>query len=55
MARAPYLSFGDDPDGVNDAGNIAKQREQNVNPEMLAKAFLQENAERRQDDRYDDA
>jgi hypothetical protein len=47
MARALCLSLGDNPDSVNDAWNIAKQREQNVDPEMLAKTFLQENAERR--------
>jgi hypothetical protein len=55
MARAPSSTLGDDPDGVNDAGDIAKQREQNIDPEVLANAFLKEDTERWQNNRYDNA
>jgi hypothetical protein len=40
---------------VNDAGNVTKKREQNIDPEVYADAYLQEDANRRQEDRDDDA
>lgn len=40
----------DNPDGVNDAGNIAAERQQDIEPEMQAKANLKKHADRRQED-----
>lgn len=49
------LSTCDDPDGVDDAGKIAQKRQQDVDPELRADAYLQEYAERRQNDGQYDA
>src|SRR5690606_22170924 len=49
------LAPRDDPHGVNDARNVAEQRQQAVEPEMQAEADLEEDAERRQQDGQDDA
>ena len=35
---------------MDDAGEIAAQREQDIQPELKAETHLQENADRRQDD-----
>lgn len=48
-------AFRDDIDRVDDAGEIAKDRQQHVDPELRAKPDLQENPEGRQKDREDDA
>jgi sterol desaturase/sphingolipid hydroxylase (fatty acid hydroxylase superfamily) len=45
----------DDPDRVHDAGDVAEQRQQNVQPEVRTQSDLQKNAERRQQDREDDS
>jgi len=45
------LVLGDHPDGVDDAGNITEDGKQDVYPELLPDAHLQEHAERRQDNR----
>lgn len=42
------LFLGDDPNGVNDAGNVTQKGEQDVQPEMQAEAHLEENADRRE-------
>src|SRR5688572_27833331 len=40
---------------MNDAGNVAEQRQKNVQPEMAAESHLQKYADRRQQDCKDDA
>jgi hypothetical protein len=45
----------DDPDCVHDARYVAEQRQQDVQPKLTAEANLQENAERRQQDREQDS
>jgi GNAT superfamily N-acetyltransferase len=45
----------DDPDGVDQAGEIAEQRQEDVEPEMQAEPDLQEDAQGRDDHRQDDA
>jgi hypothetical protein len=45
--------FGDHPDSVDDAGNVAKDRQQDVNPEVLAQTHLKEDAQRGQNDGQD--
>lgn len=42
---------GDDVDRVDDAGNVAEQRQHDVDPELQADADLEKHAERRQQDR----
>ncbi len=44
----------DDPDGVDDARDVAEQREQDVEPELQADADLQEHAQGRQEDGQQD-
>jgi hypothetical protein len=44
------LPPGDDPDGVHEARDVPEKGEEEVNPELSADAFLQEDAERRYDD-----
>ena len=44
------LFSDDDPDRVDDARQVAEERQQNVQPEMQADAHLEENADRRQED-----
>ena len=39
------LVFRDDPDRVDYARNVAKDRKQDVNPEVLANTNLQEHAQ----------
>jgi hypothetical protein len=46
--RSHPLSSGDDPDRVNNAGYVSKQREKNVQPKVTAKSYLEENAQGRQ-------
>ena len=48
-APAAGLLLHDDPDRMNDAGNVAAQRQQNVQPEMQAKTDLKKNTDRRQE------
>ena len=43
----------DDPDGVNEARDIAQKRQQDVQPEMKSEADLQEHSDRWQDYRED--
>lgn len=38
---------GDDPDGVDDAGDVAEEGQEDVEPEMLAEAYLEEDPEGR--------
>lgn len=45
---------GDDPDGVDDAGEVAEEGEQQADPELDPAGELEEDAERRQDDGEDD-
>lgn len=44
------LSPNDDPDRVDDARQVAEERQQNVQPEVQSDAHLEENADRRQED-----
>src|SRR3546814_17546605 len=53
LDAAPSL-LGNDPDRVDDAGYVAQQRKQNVQPAMAAEADLQEYAERGQATGHDD-
>jgi hypothetical protein len=39
----------DNPDGVDDAGNITAERQQDIEPEVQAKADLKKDADRRQE------
>jgi hypothetical protein len=50
---AGHLFFGDDPDCMDDAGDVPEQREQNVQPEMTAESDFQEYAKRRQQNSSD--
>lgn len=43
------LLFHDDPNGVNDAGNVTAEGEQDIQPEMQTETDLKENADRRQE------
>src|SRR3546814_16384151 len=55
-SSATASSFlGNDPDRVDDAGNIAEQRQQDVQPEVPPEADLQEDPERGQKNGDDDA
>lgn len=47
MAMSPAQDY---PDGVNDAGNIAAECQENVDPEMQAEPDLKKNADGREDD-----
>ena len=47
-------SAQDDPDGVNDAGNITAQRQKNIQPELQPEADLEKDANGRQDDGDED-
>jgi hypothetical protein len=47
------LFFGDDPDCMDDAGDVPEQREQNVQPEMTAESDFQEYTKRRQQNSSD--
>jgi hypothetical protein len=49
----PASPSGDDIDRMHNAGDIAKDRQQDVDPEMLAQTFLQENAQGGQKDSND--
>ena len=44
----------DYPDGVDDPRDVAEQRKKDIQPEVDAKADLQEHAQRRQKDGEDD-
>jgi hypothetical protein len=48
--RRPLLHLHDHPDGVDDAGHVAEQGEQAVDPEVFRDADLQQDADGRQDD-----
>src|SRR3546814_7591445 len=48
------LAARDDPDRVHDTGDVAEQRQQDVEPEMQPDADLQEDAEGRQHDGEND-
>src|SRR5690349_14155889 len=43
------------PQRMDDAGNIAEQRQEDVEPELQPEADLEEHAKRRQDDGEEDA
>lgn len=45
----PPLAFGDDPHGMNDARDVAKQCQENVDPKVLPDPDLEEYAKRRQE------
>jgi hypothetical protein len=53
--RLNSLFAQNDPDRMDDAGNVAQQGQQQVEPEMPAEADLQEHAQRRQQDRQENA
>lgn len=55
MAFRLPLFFCNDPDGVNDAGNIAEQREQDIQPEMSSETNLEKHAQGREQDGDNDA
>jgi len=46
--------LGDGPDGVDDAGEVAEEGEDEADPELNPAAELEEDPERRQDDGEDD-
>jgi len=52
---AVMLLLYDHPDRVNDSRNVPQQRQQDVQPEMLAQPNLQEDPQRRQKDSDDNA
>jgi len=41
------LAFGDDPHGMNDARDVAKQCQENVDPKVLPNSDLEEYTKRR--------
>ena len=43
-------AFGDHPDGMNDAGDIAEQGQENIQPESPSKTDLEENSQWWQED-----
>ena len=45
----PKLVLDDDVQGMNDPGDEAEQRQQNVQPEMASEAYFQKHADRRQE------
>lgn len=49
------LPTGNDPDGMDEARNVPQKREQQVEPELCANAFLQEDAKRGKEDGEKDA
>lgn len=49
MAGGPSAT-GDDPDRMDDAGDVAAERQQDVDPELEADPDLEKHAERRQQD-----
>ena len=57
--RQPRLDLGnstrDDPDGVNDAWNVAQDRQQDVEPELPAQPNGEEHPDRRQQNGKQDA
>ena len=55
ILRRLGLALGDDIDRMDDAGEIAQEGEQDIDPELWTDAYLQEHAERRQKDGDDDA
>ncbi len=48
--RSKCLLTQNNPNRMNDAGQIAAQRQKNIEPEMKTEANLQKHADRRQDD-----
>lgn len=44
------LPAQDDPDGVNDAGDITAQRQKNIQPEMQSQSDLKKHANGWEDD-----
>ena len=46
--------FGDDPDSVNNTGDVSQQGEEQIQPEVLADADLEKNPQGRQNDDNDD-
>ncbi|MFT7654055.1 MAG: hypothetical protein ACI9ON_000451 [Limisphaerales bacterium] len=48
------LFFSDDPNGVNNAWNVATQGQHNIDPKVEAKADLQKYAQWRQNDAQND-
>ena len=44
---AAFTSCGDNPDRMDEAGNVAEDRERDIQPEMAADPDLQKHAERR--------
>ena len=53
--RRDTLASGDDPDRMHDSGNVSKDRQQNVKPELQADTDLKKNTKRRQEDCNQDA
>jgi hypothetical protein len=53
-AAVPPRLLGDGPDGVDDAGEVAEEGEDEADPELNPAAELEEDPERRQDDGEDD-
>jgi len=49
-----YLILQNDIKGVDDAGDVSKDGEQNVDEKVCAAATLKEDSERREDDGEDD-
>lgn len=49
MRVRPGLLAQDNPDGMNDAWDVTAQRQQDIEPEMQAKANLKKHADRRQE------
>jgi hypothetical protein len=56
MAYFAFVSFfGDDPHGMNDAGNIPEQRQHQVDPEVFTDPDLEKNPQRGQKNGEQDA
>ena len=53
--RSRRSVLSDHPESVNDAGQPAAQRQEQVDPEMLAETDLGEHCQRRDEDGDDDA
>jgi hypothetical protein len=55
IARKWGLPSGQNPHGVDEAGNVAEEGEQHVDPKVLAEALLKKDAERGEQDGENDA
>ena len=45
-AMALALSFGNDPDGMDDSGNVTQQRQEDIQPECPGDTHLEEDPQR---------